>query len=80
MPNTLECPFLDSNPKFALGVEFGMLYVTMLFSSEPRISGCFHRDNQEQILLAANRLGWSVKRIKPLDETWFKCWMERREL
>ncbi len=58
--NTLVCPFLDESPTYAYGVEFGMLYAKMRDPSVERIADYFCTENQEQITLAANRLGWKI--------------------
>ena len=73
----LVCPFLTDDPMFAHGVEFGLLYARMQSAAEIRDYFC--RANQERILLLANRLGWSVRKIEPWDEDWFWCVMKRRE-
>jgi hypothetical protein len=72
----LVCPFLTDDPMFAYGVEFGMLYARMQ-SESGEIKDYFCRQNQERILLLANRLGWKVQRIKARDKDWFFCEMER---
>lgn len=71
----LVCPFLDASPKYALGVELGMLYEQLQESNHHR--GFYMVDNQEQILLLANRLGWSVDIFEPGDE-WFFVEMSKR--
>lgn len=72
----LVCPFLTDEPEFALGVEFGFLFMRM--KRAKRIKDYFCLANQEQILLLANRLGWKVKKIKPWGKDWFWCVLERR--
>lgn len=59
MNHTLLCPFLDERPSYAYGVEFGILWARM--QAEDAIDDVFTTENQEQILLAANRLGWHVE-------------------
>ena len=76
MTNTLICPFLNPDPVFAQGVEFGMLYARMRDSDEP-VAEYFTRANQDQILLLASRLGWTVAEMKPWDKDWFFCRMEK---
>lgn len=80
--NTLLCPYLVDDPEFAYGVEFGMLFSDM--KRKRKISGYFCRRNQEQILLLANRLGWSVKKLglkrdrgEPWDKDWFWLVMKK---
>jgi hypothetical protein len=72
----LVCPFLNNDPTFAYGVEFGLLYARMR-SGVKRVKGYFCRENQDQILLLANRLGWTVRKLKPWDEGWFWCVLEK---
>jgi len=74
--NTLVCPFLNSDPVYAYGVEFGMLYARMQTSDE-QVADYFCRENQDQILLLASRLGWSVVELKPWDENWFWLRIEK---
>jgi hypothetical protein len=74
--NTLVCPFLNADPVYAFGVEFGMLYARMRSSDEP-IGDYFTIQNQDQILLAASRLGWSVEEIRKWGDGWFWCRMEK---
>jgi hypothetical protein len=72
MPETwgLVVPFLDDNPVYAYGVEFGLLYAEM--RQKPAvIKNYFLRPNQEQILLLANRMGYLVVSMKPWDNSWF---------
>jgi hypothetical protein len=54
--NSLVMPFLDHDPKYAHGVEFGMLYVRMRDGGEGVIGDYFLADNEDQILLAGGRL------------------------
>jgi len=72
---TLVCPFLNDDPTYSLGVEFGMLYARM--QAEDRVADYFSRKNQEQILLAANRLGWRVVEVRSQNKDWFWCEMEK---
>jgi hypothetical protein len=74
--HNLICPFLTDDPMFAWGVEFGLLYARMQ-SAEDRIGDYFCRENQDRILLLANRLGWAVRTVKPWDKGWFWCEMEK---
>ncbi len=74
--NTLVCPFLNPDPVYAYGVEFGLLYARMQHSGEP-VADYFTRANQDQILVLASRLGWSVEEIRPWDKDWFWCRMEK---
>jgi len=74
----LVCPFLTEDPVYALGVELGLLCAKMRGRCR-RIRDYFSRQNQEQILLLANRLGWTVKRISAHDDYWFWCHLERQK-
>lgn len=76
--HTMVCPFLNGEPAYAHGVEFGMLYCQMRDSDEP-VEGYFHRENQDQILLAASRLGWTAEDIKAHDDFWFWVRLEPPE-
>ncbi len=77
MPNyALVCPFLTDDPVFAFGVEFGLLCARMQSESE-EIKDYFCRQNQDRILLLANRLGWKIRRIKPWNKNWFFCAMQK---
>jgi len=77
MPDyALICPFLTDDPMFAYGVEFGLLY-TQMQNGTGDIKDYFCRKNQDRILLLASRLGWRVLRMKPWDEDWFFCEMEK---
>lgn len=69
--NELVVPFLTDDPMFTLGVEFGMLYSELVRSGERVVRGYYHRENQEQITLLANRLGWRLVEMTPHDEFWF---------
>jgi len=65
----LVCPFLNDNPQYAYGVEFGILYERM--KTEEGIKDFFLLANQEQITLHANRSGWIIDKM----EIWDKCWV-----
>ncbi len=73
----LVCPFLDSSPRYAYGVEFGMLFARMCAEAEGRIAGYFCLANQDQILLLASRLGWSVDELRPWGKDWFWCRLDK---
>lgn len=59
--NQVFCPFLKKHPMYELGTEFGILICRMMMSNE--VEDDFRRANQEQILLLANRMGWSVTKL-----------------
>lgn len=69
--NTLMVPFLNLDPVYAFGVEFGQLYAEMRAPDPEPIERCLTRTNQDQVLLAASRLGWTVDEIKKQDRHWF---------
>jgi hypothetical protein len=75
--HTLVCPFLNDDPTFAYGVEVGLLFSRMQTRAR-RIRDYFCRRNQDQILLLAARLGWTVKRMKPWGNDWFWCDMTKK--
>lgn len=71
----MVCPFLNENPTFAYGVEFGFLYSRM--RDETIIDDYFCRKNQDQILLLASRLGWQIVIMKAVDKYWIRIRMEK---
>ncbi len=74
----LLVPFLERDKRYALGVEYGMLHERMRNESE--VTGYFTLDNQEQITLAANRLGWTIRSMEPWGGgDWFWLEMEKPE-
>ncbi len=72
----LLCPFLDEGPSYAHGVEFGMLWARM--QKEDIIEDYITTANQEQVTLAANRLGWRIIEMKCWNEHWVWIHMERK--
>ncbi len=72
----LVCPFLDEAPSYAHGVEFGMLW-NRLRGDEDEIDDIISTANQEQVTLAANRLGWHISGMEQLDEFWVKIRLTR---
>lgn len=62
-------PFLNPDPAYCYGVEFGRLYEQMKQSDS--IDDSFHTENQDQILLLFSRLGWTVGKMDVIDEHWF---------
>jgi hypothetical protein len=71
---SLVCPFLTDDPKFAYGVEFGLLYARMRGKAR-RIDDYFCSENQDRILLLASRLGWQVKKVGRSKGGWFRAVM-----
>ena len=72
-------PFLTDDPMFTLGVEFGMVYSHL---NRPRCrgwSGMIHRANEEQVMLAANRMGFVVRKCSRLNKTWMSIRIYRRD-
>lgn len=65
----LVVPFLNDSPDFAYGVQIGMLYEQMKTASEVR--GLYQSAIQDQILLMANRLGWTVNKVGRSKDGWF---------
>lgn len=76
---TLVCPFLNDDPVFAYGIEFGMLYRRMVYDENGVIEDYFCRANQDQILLLASRLRWRVKLMKPWGKDWILFHLEKEE-
>ncbi len=76
MTNTLAMPFLNPDPVYAFGVEFGLLYPQMRDGDGP-IEDYFTIQNQDQILLAASRLGWTVAEMEPWGDDWFFVRLEK---
>lgn len=62
-------PFLDTDVKYAHGVEFGQLFERL--KEADKIHEYITRANQDQVLLLLSRLGWTVETIKEHDENWF---------
>lgn len=63
------CPYLNSDLNYSLGVEFGV-FVCFMQAGE-QFSGYFFIENQEQMLLLVNRMGWQVKEMERHDDEWF---------
>lgn len=82
MPNphewSLVVPFLDDSPEYARGVEFGMVYTELRDTDATEYANYVSRANQDQVLLAASRLGWFVAEMTPHDGSWFWLRLERR--
>ncbi len=75
--NSLICPFLTDDVNFAHGVEFGMLYARMRDGDENVIRDFFLADNEEQILLLANRLGWRGEKLSCDTPGWCRLRLRR---
>ena len=80
---SLLCPFLNSDPVFAQGVAFGMLWSQMRDEDCDEIAEYILSEIEEQVRVAASRTGWEVVELKPWlpdgEETgWVFCRMVRR--
>lgn len=67
----LVTPFMEDHPKFALGVEFGMVYAKLNNPRRMRYQGMLHRANEERLCLMANRMGYQVVKRKKINRNWF---------
>ncbi len=76
--HSIVVPFLNEDPTYAHGVEFGMLYTKMQNPDVDRIEDFFRTENQEQITLLANRTGWTVESMKPWKDGWILIALVRR--
>jgi hypothetical protein len=72
----LLCPFLNDSPDYAHGVELGLLWAR-LRGEEEVIEDYVTLANQEQVTLAANRLGWRVALMRRGPKGWFWVRLER---
>jgi hypothetical protein len=78
VPWGLVVPFLTDDKMFAYGVEYGLLYARVRHADKGEtVKDYVSRENQERVLLMANRLGWSVGKCEPHDECWFWLEMEK---
>jgi hypothetical protein len=75
--NSLVCPFLNHDPVYAYGVEFGILYTRMRNGAATVIEDYFCRANQDQILLLASRLRWRVTKMKRWGHDWLLLRLEQ---
>ena len=62
----LVAPFLDQDPKYAYGVEFGMWYQACRL--KPEHAQMVRTENESQMTLTAARLGWEVAECKPWED------------
>lgn len=53
-------PFLTNDKKFALGVEFGMLYKQLQLEQPSEFDATIHSENDEQVIVMASNLGYQV--------------------
>lgn len=78
----LVCPFLNHDPVFAQGVAFGQLWCRM--REEIEISDYILSEIDEQVRVAASRLGFEITKLEPWlwqgEETgWILIEMHRAE-
>ncbi len=66
MRHSLLIPFLDKSPTYCYGVEFGMQVIAPMLRGKKCIKGYFRTENEEQIRLAAHRLGYTL--------VFLRCW------
>jgi hypothetical protein len=62
---SLLVPFLNKDPVYCYGVEYGMMIVAPMLRKEPEIKGYFRTENEEQIRLTCYRLDYEVAELKP---------------
>jgi hypothetical protein len=74
----LVLPFLRDDLGFAEGVELGMLWETLKQQPDEWMSYCLI-GNQDQILLAADRQGYTVVEMREPKDGWFYLHLQRRE-
>ena len=79
----LLIPFLNEDPAYCYGVEFGMRVVVPMCRGRRLIKGYFRTENEEQIRLAASRMGYDVVELKPwhhggMETGW--VWMKMRRI
>jgi hypothetical protein len=81
-----ECPFLDSDPKYAYGAEFGFLYCMLLFAERddcsdldaPTIGHTVALANKDQILLLVEKMGWDVVKMEEIELYWLHLELKQR--
>lgn len=65
----LVVPFLNADPMFCYGVEFGFWYKDIEALDISEIHSQYVRtENEEQMRLTCHRKGWHVVDIKPWDD------------
>lgn len=67
----LVLPFLTDNPQWCYGFEAGKLYAEMQ-QGVRKIEGTYHRANDEQLFMMAQRNGYSID-WERLDDTWMRA-------
>lgn len=61
---SLLIPFLDPSQRYCRGVELGMQIIAPMLNGKRVIRGYFRSRNEEQIRLAAHRMGYEVTLVK----------------
>lgn len=65
----LVVPFLNADPIYCYGVEFGFWYKDVMALNPGETHSAYIRtENEEQMRLACHRKGWEVVEIKPWDD------------
>ena len=75
----LLIPFLDDDPAFAYGCQFGMDVVVPVLAKQDVIENYFCLALEEQIRVACHRLGYAIKEYRIHDEDLAWISMEREE-
>lgn len=74
----LVTPFLTDDFMFAAGVEFGMFYHRI--KKQPKIIRDYILpENQDRILVLADRFGYNVVKMKHWDKYWLWIKLRRRK-
>lgn len=63
--HTLLVPFLNHDPVYAQGVEFGMQVMALMNRGKRVVRGYFLSENEEQIRVAGCRMGYTLTKCKP---------------
>ena len=75
---SLVAPFLTDDPKFALGVEYGIVY-GQLRAGVVTYAGAVHEENEERLLVLARRLGYAAT-VSRLGEGWLDMAFRRMDV
>jgi hypothetical protein len=59
-------PFLEGEPLYAFGVEFGMWYASC--RTKPEHAQHVRTENESQMTLTCSRLGWEVAECRPWED------------
>jgi len=74
----LVVPFLEDNPLFALGCQFGMDVAKPMIEHQDLIEGYFSVKIEEQIRIACHRMGYNIVDYRIHDEFW--VWISMRKV